>query len=688
MLRYTAFISVPAFKGTNRQLSLDQLSGSRGVRRHVAELEAKVLELLLERKAAETRHVRELTARDSELARLQLYIEEELTELQERQAQVEEAAPAIKQQLQEARAALHDLSLSEQQYQHLKEVPFEHLPLPEAVRVAVYESLQELLQEVEQLRGARESEHEAALGQEAELNRLQRDNAKLAAIVAENEADIAATISSLESRNVRLASELEEAVVQLELSRGKGAAYDSLAAKAERLEVEVSRLVGIEAAADRLRTQLSAADAAVAEKDSAMTLLLSDKAYLTKEVEVAEERLSELTCRLGQAEDKVSQLKAERHELYQKLAIAAEASRTRDESRWEREVAHLQAAAAADLEMIRKEAAEGAEREGRMLRDLRDAALDESSRTKSELRQLRQQHEDLLLSSREAASRADVAHSELLGELRVKQFELTRLQALSEERGEAVHKLSLQVELLTEKVQLLNSEINQQEQEHQHSAQDLQQQLDKAQALLREYQAADGALDVAIGSAAAAAGSQTLFETLFWQQMYTTEFLPRPTAQCSRLESEKQRLVGEMQDMSDKLARAQAAGVLVAVKMAQTQAAVSSQLASATWPQMAVEKLHKQLQLVGQPHSYLLQQLQATEAAAAKMEQQLSEAQAELRFKDQQAHDAAAERAALRRDLEKILQERGTLESMRRLVAAAITSAATAAGHQARGGSQ
>jgi hypothetical protein len=39
-----------------------------------------------------------------------------------------------------------------------------------------------------------------------------------------------------------------------------------------------------------------------------------------------------------------------------------------DESRWEREIARLQAAAAADLEMIRKEAAETADREGRMLR--------------------------------------------------------------------------------------------------------------------------------------------------------------------------------------------------------------------------------------------------------------------------------------------------------------------------------
>lgn len=65
-------------------------------------------------------------------------------------------------------------------------------------------------------------------------------------------------------------------------------------------------------------------------------------------------------------------------------------------------------------------------------RDLRDAAMDEASRTKSELRQLRQQHEELLLSSREAASRADVANSQLMGELKLKGFELTRLQVSGE----------------------------------------------------------------------------------------------------------------------------------------------------------------------------------------------------------------------------------------------------------------
>lgn len=43
---------------------------------------------------------------------------------------------------------------------------------------------------------------------------------------------------------------------------------------------------GVEAAANRLRAQLAAADAAVNEKDATLSLLIADKAYLSKEVQV------------------------------------------------------------------------------------------------------------------------------------------------------------------------------------------------------------------------------------------------------------------------------------------------------------------------------------------------------------------------------------------------------------------
>jgi hypothetical protein len=48
----------------------------------------QVLELLLDRKAADARHAREVSAWDAELTRLQDYIDHELSELQQRQSQV------------------------------------------------------------------------------------------------------------------------------------------------------------------------------------------------------------------------------------------------------------------------------------------------------------------------------------------------------------------------------------------------------------------------------------------------------------------------------------------------------------------------------------------------------------------------------------------------------------------------
>lgn len=659
-----------------------RLVGSSGPKRHVAELEGKVLELLLERKAAETRHARELSLRDAELACLQQYIDDELMELHARQAQVEESAPSVRLQLQEARSALRNIFISDERYQQLKRVPADQLLLADAVRICVHEQLQELAGDNERLRLAAAGSREAAARAEDEATRLQRENARLAAAVADKEAAVESTVAALESRCARLAAELEDAAVALEVCKAKAGMYDELQAKAERLDAEVSRLSAVEAAAERLHVQLAAADAAVGEKDATLSLLLADKAYLTKGVQVCEERIAELSSRLASQESKVSQLKSERQELYQKLAAAAEATHNQNESRLEREVSRLQAAAASDLERIRKEAAETSEREARLLRDLRDAALDEASRLRTELRQLRTQHEELLLSSRSAAAASGVSHSELLGELKLKGFELTRLQALCEERGTSLSQANLQLEMLTEKVQLLTAELNQQEQDANELVRDLQQQLTAAQTKLQEYQAAEGVLDKAVLGAAAAGDSAVagLHEQLAalmppsqsaaaaaqhsgsspmqqQQQQQLSGAMQRRiqhniqlAARCAKLESEKQQLAREKEEIQGKLSKAQA----------------------------AVEKLHSQLQLAGQPHGFLLAQLAAAEAAASQAQQQLEAAQDALRQRDEQAREAAAERAALRRDLERILRERGTLESMRRLVGSLAGSAAAA----------
>jgi hypothetical protein len=64
----------------------------------------QVLELLLDRKALEARHSRELAARDASVAQLQVYIDEQLSELQQRQAQVCVGAALLGKQQRDGRA--------------------------------------------------------------------------------------------------------------------------------------------------------------------------------------------------------------------------------------------------------------------------------------------------------------------------------------------------------------------------------------------------------------------------------------------------------------------------------------------------------------------------------------------------------------------------------------------------------
>lgn len=94
----------------------------------------------------------------------------------------------------------------------------------------------------------------------------------------------------------------------------------------------------------------------------------------------------------------------------------------------------MQAVAQADLERIRKEATEIYERETRLLRETRDAALDDAARTKAELRDLTQQHDDLVVAHRETVARTDMRAIELQGELKLKSFELQRVQVGSWQR--------------------------------------------------------------------------------------------------------------------------------------------------------------------------------------------------------------------------------------------------------------
>ncbi len=157
-------------------------------------------------------------------------------------------------------------------------------------------------------------------------------------------------------------------------------------------------------------------------------LLLLDKAYLTKEVELLAERLAAADTQLTARADKVAALKAAKAQLQAKLSEVEASGRQAADGKLSAELARLSAQAAADVDRVRREASEAYERDTRMLRDLRDQAQAEAEAARAAVKEARALQEEATTAARQAAVRMDVRCAELAGELKLKAYEVQRLQ--------------------------------------------------------------------------------------------------------------------------------------------------------------------------------------------------------------------------------------------------------------------
>ncbi|KAI8463321.1 MAG: hypothetical protein J3K34DRAFT_527091 [Monoraphidium minutum] len=655
---------------------------ARGWGAHQADLEHKVMALLQERRALEARHARDLAERDAEAARLRAAVDGELAALSERQGEVEARAPLVARQLAEARAALleGDLVVSREAADALRALPSERLGLADAVRLALHDGMQSLAGENERLRLAGDAAREAVARLDAECGRLRRDNARLAAATSERQADVESTIAALEGRCARLGSELEEAAVAVEVLRAKGRAYDEVEARAERMEAEVARLRPFEASAAQLVERLREAEEGARAAEAREAVAATERGFLARELQDLRDRAARAESDLVARDDKISDLKRARAELHQRLHDADAAARGKGDERLERELARLQAQAAADMDAIRQEAADGAEREVRLMREMRDAALDDAASSKADLRELALAHDALEASAREARLAGDVRVAELLGEGRLRAFEMQRAQAQCEERGAALQEARQRLELLEDKVRTLTGSTLALEADRDRSTAELRAQLDAAVGQLAQYEAAEmglagaaalppgtlGGWGGAAGAAPASGGEQADGEGAAGdgggggvaRRPLRALGLQALSARCAQLEAEKGELRRSWREAEGRLARAEA-----------DLAGVRARLAA-----------------VGQPQAFVLERLAEAQARAEDADARAAALQDALEEREAAHRAALEERGALRGDLARLLRERGALDSLRSLVAGALGRAAARTGD--RGGDE
>ncbi|KXZ51870.1 hypothetical protein GPECTOR_11g306 [Gonium pectorale] len=549
-------------------------------------------------------------------------------ELAARQQELEAAAPLLKLRLEDFRAQLRDLRVSDAAYEELRLLPQDaRTPLDE-VRLSVHEALQESRAENDRLRTTLAAAREAAARAEEAAARARAEAARSGAALAERERDLALVTEGMQARIDRLASELESAMVTSQLSSAKGAMFDELRAKYDATVAENQRLAVLEATYKKLEAQAAADRTTATQKEHTFEMLMMDKAYLTKQVDFLTDQQRKLEAELELREKKINELSRHKSELFEKLMESEALKGRHEEARLQKELAALQERTHADLEKIRVETAEAYEREARLLRELRDAAVEDSLRAKSALAELQNIHEKSSLTHAEVTRRMEQQIVALQTELKQRSFELSHFKVVVAEKEQMVGRTNMQNELLQDKLGVLMDKYRSLEVEHNSH-------LNKALAAAAEVVAAGGAVRTGGGGTHSGDGGGSPGNG--GRTIVLTGAPAKMQVDMAMLKQERDSLSREVEHLTGRLAAA-----------------------------------HDSLRLASQPHAFLLEELESVKLRAAQAETKAAALQVALTQRSHEVEALSAERDALRSDLDGLLVQRQQLEGMKAVVVKAL----------------
>ena len=476
------------------------------VQARTSKLEERVAQLVEENARKVAAHKKALAAKDREFGVERAKMLEAVSVLRDKQNELERLAPPLREAVQNAKDQLRVVVCSQEKLAELQAKDPAKLTLQEFTILRVHQETANLRAERDACRVERDSKSETSRRFEMDAARLARELERAREHITRSDADADAERAALDSRCSRLARELEDAVVKVEVLSAKGAMYDEVAATVDRLgkraaeaEKELVAARTAEGAATREREALASQ---LASRHHQVELLQQDKAYLTREVEEARERERKREEEEDRLREKIRTLRAARDDLREKVLSGHAEMRSQHEERLTAEVSRLQHKANEDLERLREEHSAHRDREIRALRDLRDAAVADAAAARAEVAEARAGYDDALATLRSTQKNADVSHAEMAGNLRMKSMELERVSLLHSESVSTAKVLRLECEMLTKKVRLLESQYLNLEGAAGRRTRDADARASEMSARLAHYEALERELDEAVMSAA------------------------------------------------------------------------------------------------------------------------------------------------------------------------------------------
>nr|CAB3264851.1 progesterone-induced-blocking factor 1-like [Phallusia mammillata] len=416
------------------------------------ELEEKLHDALHKKQILQARLENALTIQQDDSRKRQTETQKELKVILDRQRDLEQTnrrlqakATNIKSQLQ------RDNAISEEQYIELKSQPSDNLTVAEYFSIRLYESMQPMKIECDNLRVQRD--------------KLSGDVAHLSHTVHNHEQTIMQERRGRAHAEIQvqtLTSDLENARKALDERSGKAQRFDSVLGERDRLDKEHAELMKKHSylEAEHLATCKEMADMK-RETDSmhqTMQILRQDKEYLTKNLSECSAKLDSCEDRLRQTQEQLEQVKSAREELYEKYAVSRDEARLVYERRLQTELDRIRMQTESELERLRSDSRESYERENRNLREARDLAVqdrDQMTKLRDEAEKRCEVYSNEL---KLLESSIDSRLSDYQNEARIKTFELDRLQLVHEETCKNLDKAQEESERLSRKLEVVTAD--------------------------------------------------------------------------------------------------------------------------------------------------------------------------------------------------------------------------------------
>ncbi|XP_061163800.1 progesterone-induced-blocking factor 1-like isoform X2 [Saccostrea echinata] len=608
----------------------------------VEELEEKLNDALHQKQILAARLESQLAIQEQESKRRQDLIKGEMEEVRQRQKHLEATNERLEEKAGNVRRTLRDLTLTEDKYYELRGQSEEDLSLRDYVAMKLFEAVRPLQTEIDQMRLRNKTLEDQNKSFSKEVLELQE---KLDAERQEH--------GELRIKYQKMVIDFSDTKSQVKHDNFKVENYDRVKSEKDGLEqdrLDIQRQFSVLEGShqtltkerDDLHSELSAAK-------QSLSLLKQDKEYLTKQV-------SDLTNRCTYAEEKVQQsaheledAKRAREEMYEKYVSSRDQYKTEYENKLREELEQIRLKTNGEIDRLRTSTKEMYERENRNLREARDMAISEKDRAIATERETSTKYEQLLTEFRQVQMHGDSKTAELQNEMKLKSFELERLQMVHEEMLRNLSQAKLDIEKLEKKAEVLTKEYYTLQAGMDKKVAELETQMSEKNAKIQMYERVEKELDEVVLQAAQVEDDQEAEKVLF-SYGYGANV---PTTSKRRLEQ------------SVHLARR-----VLALEKINTQLRQDLEREKTKIKQLAEElkSSNSILDQAQQPYNYLIDSIRQRDVQMNKLKEHIANLEADVQQLEKERNDLVRTKNNMSLDLERLLNQKEEMSVMKQVV--------------------